>query len=166
MSLAPQCRCTWPNTEQSWHLYYHSHEQMSLSDECQAVKELAVENSIIASTTDMGTVRYFGLCMSTMQMSDMLSRMTCIAGCLKQHTTKPTTFGSHFPLLFMVQCVQKVTVHLGYGMYIWLNGFRPVSTLMDITSNTFRKCTATFRTHCTTKMHHTSVRQSVDKIAA
>jgi hypothetical protein len=34
-------------------------------------------------------------------------------------------------------------VHLGYGTSIW---FRPVSTLVDITCNTFYKCTATFRT--------------------
>jgi hypothetical protein len=33
-------------------------------------------------------------------------------------------------------------------LLIKLNGFRPVSTLVDITSNTFYKCTATFRTHC------------------
>ena len=30
---------------------------------------------------------------------------------------------------------------------IKLNRFRPVETLVDITSNTFYKCTATFRTH-------------------
>jgi hypothetical protein len=30
---------------------------------------------------------------------------------------------------------------------IKLNGFRPVWTLVDLTSNTFCKCTATFRTH-------------------
>jgi hypothetical protein len=29
-----------------------------------------------------------------------------------------------------------------------IKGFRPVYTLVDITSNTFYKCTATFRTHC------------------
>jgi hypothetical protein len=47
------------------------------------------------------------------------------------------------PKLHTLQCVRKVAVHLGYGTYI---GFRPVSTLMYNTSNTFYKCTATFRT--------------------
>jgi hypothetical protein len=36
------------------------------------------------------------------------------------------------------------SVHLGYGTV----RFRPVSTLVDITSNSFYKCTATFRTPC------------------
>jgi hypothetical protein len=34
---------------------------------------------------------------------------------------------------------------------IKLNRFRPVSTLMDITSNTFYKCTVTFQMHRTNK---------------
>jgi hypothetical protein len=38
-------------------------------------------------------------------------------------------------------------VHLGYGT-VW---FRPVSTLVDITSNTLNKCTATFRTQISIK---------------
>jgi hypothetical protein len=53
--------------------------------------------------------------------------------------------------LVYIKCVQKVAVHLGYGTQIWLNGFRPVSSLVDITSKTFYKCTATFRTHCKKK---------------
>jgi hypothetical protein len=36
----------------------------------------------------------------------------------------------------------------------WLNGFRPVSTLVDITSNTTYKCTATSRTHCTITIYY------------
>jgi hypothetical protein len=42
----------------------------------------------------------------------------------------------------LIQCVRKVAVHLGYVTF----RFRPVSTLVDITSNTFYKFTATFRT--------------------
>jgi hypothetical protein len=35
------------------------------------------------------------------------------------------------------------------ALRIWLEDwFRPVSTNVDITSNNFYKCTATFRTHC------------------
>jgi hypothetical protein len=38
--------------------------------------------------------------------------------------------------------VRKVTVHLGYVTYVLTNG--TVRKLVDITSNTFFKCTATF----------------------
>jgi hypothetical protein len=34
-------------------------------------------------------------------------------------------------------------------LWIKLNGFRPIETLVDITPNTLYKCTATFRTRCT-----------------
>jgi hypothetical protein len=40
-------------------------------------------------------------------------------------------------------CVRKFAVHIGCGTEIWL---MPVPTLMDITSNTYYKCTATLRT--------------------
>jgi hypothetical protein len=44
----------------------------------------------------------------------------------------------------ITQCVRKVDVHLGYGTF----RFRPASTLVDITSTNFYKCTAIFRTRC------------------
>jgi hypothetical protein len=53
---------------------------------------------------------------------------------------------THFPwtnlatLSKFVQCVRKVTVHLGYGTF----RFRPVLTFVNITSNTFYKCIVTF----------------------
>jgi len=57
-----------------------------------------------------------------------------------------TFYPSH--TLNFVPCVRKVALHLGYGtvqLKLKLNGFRPVQTLVDITSTTFYKCTATFR---------------------
>jgi hypothetical protein len=42
----------------------------------------------------------------------------------------------------IIEWVRKVAVHLGYCTF----SLRPVSTLVDITSNTFHKCTVTFRT--------------------
>jgi hypothetical protein len=39
-----------------------------------------------------------------------------------------------------------------------INGFRPVWTPVDITSNTFYKCTATFRTLCTIKTINAGIR--------
>jgi hypothetical protein len=48
----------------------------------------------------------------------------------------------HYLNVNILQCVLKVAVSLVYGRF----RFRPVSTLVDITPNTFYKCTGTFRT--------------------
>jgi hypothetical protein len=63
LAVAVKCvwlhwRCARPNTEQSRHLYNHSHKQLSLSDECQTVKQFlqlktqslrAVQTSVLFS---------------------------------------------------------------------------------------------------------------------
>jgi hypothetical protein len=49
--------------------------------------------------------------------------------------------------LFVVKIMSRNCLRIN------LNRFRPIQTLVDITSNTFYKCTETFRTHCIIEVH-------------
>jgi hypothetical protein len=51
----------------------------------------------------------------------------------------------NFTPFVQIRCVRKVAVHLG----VWVTiPRRRIVVPVDITSNNFYKCTATFRTHC------------------
>jgi hypothetical protein len=104
-------------------------------------KQRLLSYTLIALIDWFCTVRSESHCTLRLQYVDLVKRVQ-VCNDPREH---------HFQHFYKCTATFRMQIYRKC-LRIKLNGFRPVSTLVDITSIIFYKYTATFRTHCITEM--------------